>query len=73
MGNAMKITNARHIIPGLAMAMAGAAIALAPIAGADANPLVPYGTSPEVKTPLGLHTANQDEVDTANGIVDLPF
>jgi hypothetical protein len=69
----MKITTAHRIVPALALAFAGAAIALAPIAGADANPLVPYGTSPQVKVSVGLHTANQDEVDTTNGIMDLPF
>ena len=69
----MKITAAKRIVAGLAMAIAGAAIALAPTAGADTNPLVPYGTSPQVKTPYGLHTSDQDEVSTANGIVDLPF
>jgi len=69
----MKITAAKRTVSVLALAFAGAAIALAPIAGADASPLVPYGTSPQVKTPIGQHTENQDDVDTANGIVDLPF
>jgi hypothetical protein len=69
----VKITAAPRIVPALAMGLAGAAIALAPIAGADTNPLVPYGTSPQVKTPVGQQTSNHDEVDTTNGIVDLPF
>jgi hypothetical protein len=69
----MKITAAKRFIPGFAMTIAGAAIALAPIAGADTSPLVPYGTNPQVQTPYGLHTSDQDEVSTTNGIVDLPF
>ena len=69
----MKITAASRIVPGLAIAIAGVAIALAPTAGADTSPLVPYGTSPQVKTPIGLQTSNQDEIDRTNGLVDLPF
>jgi hypothetical protein len=69
----MKLTAAKRVIPGLAMALAGAAIALAPIAGADTNPLVPFGTNPQVKTPVGLQTSNHDEFDTSGGQVDLPF
>jgi hypothetical protein len=52
---------------------AGAAIVLAPIAGADTDPLVPYGTNPQVSVPVGSHTSDQDEADTSNGRVDLPF
>ena len=69
----MKLTTAKRVLPGLAMALAGAAIALAPIAGADTNPLVPFGTNPQVKTPVGLQTSNHDEFDTSGGQVDLPF
>jgi hypothetical protein len=69
----MKITAAKRIIPGLALAITGAAIALAPIAGADTNPLVPFGTNPQVKTPVGLQTSNHDENDTTAGQLDLPF
>lgn len=68
----MTIT-AKRILPGLAVAMAGAAIVLAPIAGADSNPLVPFGTNPHVGPSVGLHTDGQDEVNTSNGILDLPF
>lgn len=69
----MKSIASKRLIPGLAITLAGAAIALAPIAGADTNPLVPFGTSPQVKTPYGLNTSNHDEVNTTNGISDLPF
>lgn len=68
----MRIT-ANRVVTGLTMALTGAAIALAPIAGADTNPLVPFGPTPQVKTSLGVQTSNQDEVDTSNGVVDLPF
>ena len=62
-----------HIIPGLAAAAIGGAIALAPIATADADPLVPYGTNPQVPYMLGHHESNHDEADTTNGQLDLPF
>jgi hypothetical protein len=61
------------IAPGLAAAMACAAVVLAPIAGADTDPLVPYGTSPQVQTSVGLQTSNHDEIDNTNGQFDLPF
>ncbi|MGH3637679.1 MAG: hypothetical protein ACRDUX_01480 [Mycobacterium sp.] len=67
------ISAAKRVIPGLALAAVGAAIALGPIAGADTSPLVPFGTNPQVKTPVGLHTSNHDETDTTTGLVDLPF
>lgn len=69
----MTFTIATRVIPGFAVAAIGAAIALAPIAGADTNPLVPFGTNPEVKTTIGLHTSNHDETDTSAGQIDLPF
>jgi hypothetical protein len=53
--------------------MASVAITLAPTAGADSNPLLPYGTHPQVPTSVGLHVSNDDEIDTTNGQVDLPF
>jgi hypothetical protein len=69
----VKITAAKRVIPGLALAAVGAAIVLAPIAGADTDPLVPYGTYPQVQTSIGLQTSNHDETDTTAGLVDLPF
>lgn len=57
----------------LVLGVAGAAIALAPIAGADTDPLVPYGTNPQVPYLVGLHSSNHDELDTTNGQLDLPF
>src|SRR6478736_6733631 len=62
-----------YIAPGLAAAAIGAAIALAPIASADTDPLVPYGTNPQVPYVLGFHESNHDEADTTNGQLDLPF
>lgn len=52
---------------------AGLAIALAPVAAADSDPLVPYGTNPQVPYSIGLHSSNHDELDTTNGRLDLPF
>lgn len=57
----------------LIVGTAGAAIAFAPIAGADTSPLVPYGTNPQVPYLVGLHSSNHDELDTTNGQLDLPF
>jgi hypothetical protein len=65
--------HSRFVGPGLAAALAGAAIVLAPLAGADTDPLVPYGTHSQVQTSVGLQTSNHDEIDTTNGQVDLPF
>ena len=62
-----------HIIPGLAAAAIGGAIALAPMASADTNPLVPYGTDPHSPYVLGYHVSNHDEANTTNGQVDTPF
>jgi len=50
-----------------------AQVTLASIVGPGPDPLVPYGTNPQVKTPIGLQTSNHDEIDTTNGLVDLPF
>jgi hypothetical protein len=38
------------VAPSLAAAAIGGAIALAPIASADTNPLVPYGPIPRART-----------------------
>ncbi len=69
----MKITLAKRVLPGLAMAITGAAIVFAPMAAADTNPLVPFGPNPQVKTPIGLQMSNHDEFDTTAGQLDLPF
>ena len=45
----------------------------APIASADTNPLVPYGTDPHSPYVLGYHVSNHDEANTTNGQVDTPF
>ena len=62
----------RYIAPWLAAAAIGGAIALAPIASADTNPLVPYGTNPHVPS-LGYHESNHEEANTTNGFIDVPF
>jgi hypothetical protein len=41
----------------------GAAIALAPIASADTDPAVPYGTNPTSPAIFGYHTWIGDDVD----------
>ena len=66
-------TTIKCIAPWLAAAAIGGAIALAPIASADTDPLVPYGTNPQVPYVLGQHESNHDEADTTNGQLDLPF
>jgi hypothetical protein len=55
------------------VAAIGAAISLAPIASADANPLVPYGPNPTSPYVPGYHVDNHDEADTTNGFRDVPF
>ncbi len=40
---------------------------------AGTDPLVPFGTEPQVPVWLGYIDSNHDEVDTTNGQVDLPF
>ena len=56
-----------YIAPGLAAAVIGGAIALAPVASADSDPLVPYGTNPQVPYVLGFHESNHDEVRNSQG------
>jgi hypothetical protein len=46
---------------------------MAPIASADTNPAVPYGTDPQSPYVLGYHVSNFDEAYTTNGQVDVPF
>jgi hypothetical protein len=69
----MRLIAAQRVIPALVLAATGFVIALAPTAGADTSPLVPYGTHPQAQTSVGMHTSNHDEVDTTNGSIDLPF
>jgi hypothetical protein len=74
----------KYVTPWLGAAAIGAAIALAPVASANtfstrsravsrADPLVPYGTDPQVPYVLGFHESNHDEADTTAGQLDLPF
>jgi hypothetical protein len=68
-------TTTKHIAPWLGAAAIGAAIVLAPIAGADTNPLLPYGTNPEAPN-LGYYESNSGSHsagDTTLGSLDLPF
>jgi hypothetical protein len=62
----------KYVAPLLA-AIGAAAIALAPIASANTDPAVPYGTDPPSPYVLGYHVSNHDESNTTNGQVDVPF
>jgi hypothetical protein len=66
-------TTIKSIAPWLATSAIGGAIALAPIASANTNPAVPYGTNPSSPYVLGYHESNHDEANTTNGFVDVPF
>jgi hypothetical protein len=63
----------KYLAPWLAVAGIGGAIAFAPIALADTDPAVPYGTNPHSPYVLGFHVSNHDEANTTNGFVDVPF
>jgi len=66
-------TSIKFIAPALGAAAIGAAMLLAPIASADTDPLVPYGTNPHTPYVLGYHVSNHDEANTTNGQLDTPF
>ena len=66
-------TTTKRLAPWLAAAAIGGAIVMAPIASADTNPAVPYGTDPHSPYVLGFHESNHDEANTTNGQVDVPF
>ena len=70
--NIMK-ASIKFIAPALGAAAIGAAMVLAPIASADTDPLVPYGTDPHTPYVLGYHVSNHDESYTTNGQLDTPF
>ena len=63
----------KFIAPALGAAAMGAAILLAPIASANTDPPVPYGTDPHTPYALGYHVSNHDESNTTNGQLDTPF
>lgn len=63
----------KFIAPALGAAAIGATLVLAPIASADTDPAVPYGTDPHSSYVLGYHVSNHDESNTTNGQVDTPF
>jgi hypothetical protein len=65
-------TAVKYIAPWLAAAAIGGALALAPIANAATDPLVPFGTNPTSTAP-GYHVSNHDEANTTNGFLDVPF
>jgi hypothetical protein len=66
-------TSIKFIAPALGAAAIGAAMLLAPIASADTDPLVPYGTNPHTPYVLVYHVSNHDESNTTNGQLDTPF
>jgi hypothetical protein len=66
-------TTIKYIAPALGAVAIGAAMLLAPVASANTDPLVPYGTCPHVPYVLGYHVSNHDESDTTNGQLDTPF
>ncbi|MGV9798471.1 hypothetical protein ACWDTP_10460 [Mycobacterium sp. NPDC003449] len=77
----------KFLAPWLAATAVGAAVAFAPVAAAatpprvqppavsptGTDPLVPYGTNPDLPYPQGYIDSDHDEVYTTNGGVDLPF
>jgi hypothetical protein len=69
----MMKTMAKYVAPWLAAAAIGGAIALAPSAMADTDPLVPYCTDPHSPYVTGFHVSNHDEANTSNGFLDSPF
>jgi hypothetical protein len=69
----MMKTTTKYVAAWLAAAAIGGAIALAPIASADTDPLVPFGTDPHSPYVLGYHVSNHDEANTTNSQVDVPF
>ena len=66
-------TTFKYIAPWLAAAAIGGALALAPIASADTDPTVPFGTTPTSPYVQGYHVSNHDEANTTNGFMDVPF
>ena len=56
-------TTIKYAAPWLAAVAIGAAIALAPIANADTDPSVPYGTNPMSPYIFGYHTWIGDDMD----------
>jgi hypothetical protein len=66
-------TSIKFIAPALGAAAIGATFLLAPIASADTDPLVPYGTDPHSSSVLGYHVSNHDESSTTNGQLDTAF
>ncbi|MDT5092046.1 MAG: hypothetical protein QOH60_1409 [Mycobacterium sp.] len=68
-------TTIKLLAPWLSAAAIGGAIALAPIASAAPDPLVPYGPDPQIPYHLGFYNPNQsDDSGTTNpaGGIDLP-
>lgn len=63
----------RFIAPAAAALAIGGAVLFAPIASADTDPLVPYGSEPHSHYTFGYHVSNHDETNTTNGQLDVPF
>ena len=53
----------KHMAPWLALAAIGGAIAFAPVASADTDPLVTYGTDPTSPYIFGYHLADAPDLD----------
>ena len=59
-------TTIKYVAPWLAAAAIGASIALAPIASADTNPLVPNSSDPYIPHQLTQYPWSNDQVSTVN-------
>jgi hypothetical protein len=66
-------TKITYLATWLNAAAIGGALALAPNANADTDPDVPYGTNPASPYVHGYHVSIDDEANTTNGLVGLPF
>lgn len=62
----------RYIAACMTMAAAAIAVLLSPLAHADTDPLVSYGTNPPIPA-HEYHVSNHDEANTTNGFVDTAF
>jgi|SoiMethySBSTD1v2_1073268.scaffolds.fasta_scaffold624275_1 hypothetical protein len=72
MTTSMKAT-VRSFVPWPAAAAIGGAIALAPIAYATIDPVATYDADSTNPSSPSYHVDNQDEVNTTNGFLDMPF
>jgi hypothetical protein len=66
-------TTANSVAPWLVVAAIAGAVVSAPIANTDTSPHVPYGTHSTSPFVSGYHVDDQDDSNTSNGFVDVPF